>query len=167
MAAPYHEQALLQIAHQAIEREVSGKPPAQVKADSPPSPVFITIERGGKVVGCRGSLAARTPSLEQEVASEARAACAHDPRYGPLTSKDLSRILVTVTVVDRMEPVGSVDGLEPSEGLVVRSGDKVGVVLPWEGKDPATRLKWAYKKAGLSEGSPATLALLIAKRFRG
>jgi hypothetical protein len=40
-------------------------------------------------------------------------------------------------------------------------------VLPWEGKDPRIRLKWAYQKAGVAIGASANLYRLTATRFRG
>lgn len=101
------------------------------------------------------------------MAQAARSAAQHDPRYRPLTPKDLDSFLVTVTVVEGLDPVSGVDGLAPAEGLVLESGDAKGVVLPWEGKDPRTRLKWAYKKAGVPEGTPVRLYILHGERERG
>lgn len=74
---------------------------------------------------------------------------------------------VTVTVVDRLEPLSAISDLAPADGLVLRAGSKVGIVLPWEGKDPKIRLGWAYKKAGLPANSSATLERMIARRARG
>jgi len=50
---------------------------------------------------------------------------------------------------------------------VLKSGAKVGVVLPWEGKDPKTRLAWAYRKAGVKPGTSVRLYKLKAERYRG
>jgi|SRR5579862_9725412 len=158
---------LLAIAHQAIEREVRCELSQGYGTQTPARPVFVTIELNGVVLGCRGSLLARSTCLEEEVAQDARAACAHDPRYRPLTLADLDRILVTVTVVSDQQPIASVEGLTPAEGLVLVSGSRTGVVLPWEGKDPRTRLDWAYRKAGVPKGSPVTLYRMTAERFRG
>ena len=159
---------LIQIAHQAIAREIQHWDPEQANQSQIPSrPVFVTIELGGRVVGCRGTLEVRKASLQQEVEEDARAACAHDPRYRPLSASDLPKILVTVTVIDRLQPVSSVDGLGPEDGLVLKADGKTGVVLPWEGKDPRTRLKWAYRKAGVAEGASATLFRMVARRDRG
>ncbi len=158
--------ALIAIAKQAIRNEVLHIGTAGATGTLPPKGVFVTIERGGKVIGCRGALTARTQSLEQEVALAARSAAQHDPRYRPLTREDVKNFAVTVTIVDGLEQISNVDGLKPEDGLVVSSGDSKGVVLPWEGKDPHVRLDWAYKKAHAPEGSPAILYRLIARRFR-
>lgn len=150
-----------------MEAEVSRTALPSPKTSTPPRAVFVTIERNGKILGCRGSLTPLESSLEEEVIHEARAAAQHDPRYRPLQTNDLANYLVTVTVVESLQAIDDVRGLTPSEGLVLKSGTKTGVVLPWEGKDPNVRLNWAYKKAGVSKGSPVTLYKLIAERERG
>lgn len=158
---------LLKIARAAVVSEVRGAQPSATFEQTPPKPVFVTIERNGKVIGCRGSLVPHSRSLEKEVAEAAKAAAAHDPRYPPLSLADLSSFLVTVTIVDRLEPISDVGSLRPDDGLVLKLGSRTGVVLPWEGKDPAIRLQWAYRKAGVPTGSAITLQRMVARRFRG
>jgi len=160
---------LIYIARAAVRSEVTASSAPAARTHSPARGVFVTIERNGRVVGCRGSLEPITPSLEQEIDRNARAAARHDPRYQPLKPSDLREYLVTVTVVKRLEPIteGGALALSPSEGLVLKSGTRTGVVLPWEGRDPATRLRWAYTKAGAANGSPCRLYRLIAERYRG
>ena len=164
---PKDQQVLVDLARQAVESEVRHLEPPRPKVHSGAKAVFVTIERNGKVIGCRGDLTSRTASEEDEVVLAARAAAAHDPRYGPLKLTDLQGFLVTVTVVSKLDPMSSVDGLLPSDGLVLQAGNKKGIVLPWEGKDPQMRLKWAYKKAGVPENSAVTLFRLTASRCRG
>lgn len=157
--------ALLDLAEKAVEAAASGRPSPKVVAKAKPRPVFVTIERGGKVLGCRGSLRVRTSSLEEEVVQAATAAALHDPRHARLRSKDIRGSRVTVTVVNELQPLTSVEDLAQSDGLVLMSGEKVGVVLPWEGRDPRIRLEWAYRKAGISQGSAAILYLMKAERY--
>ena len=158
---------MVEVARAAVVAEVRGATPARFADRTPPQPVFVTIEVGGVVRGCRGDLIARARSLPEEVALAARAAAAHDPRYRPLAASELARFLVTVTVVARTEPLASVAGLPPEDGIVLRSGGRTGIVLPWEGRDPAVRLDWAYRKAGVTRGTPVSLERLVAQRFRG
>lgn len=162
------QQRLIQIAKHAVECAVRGVP-NEHRPDMaiPAKPVFVTIECKGKVVGCRGELAAKGKSLEEEISMEAESAAAHDPHYKPLRAEQLKDFQVTVTIVDHIEPIESVDGLQPSDGLVLEAGDRKGIVLPWEGRDPKVRLEWAYRKAGVARGSSAKLFQLIAERFRG
>ncbi len=149
-----------------VAQVVGGKTPP-LKVDGKSKPVFVTIERKGKILGCRGTLVARKTTLREEIAACAQSAAAHDPRYRPLQKNDLEGILVTVTIVNRIEPMSNVANLKPDDGLVLTSGNQQGVVLPWEGKDPAIRLKWAYQKAGVPVGSAAKLQRLIGERWRG
>lgn len=158
---------LIPLARQAVEAEVRGQRPPAPDSNTPSQGVFVTIERQGKILGCRGSLTALEPSLEQETIRAARGAARHDPRYKPVQLQDLAGYLVTVTVVEGLQPIDGVDGLQPSEGLVLKSGDRSGVVLPWEGKDPKVRLIWAYRKAGVPNGAPVSLYRMIAERERG
>jgi AMMECR1 domain-containing protein len=164
------EAALVRLAREAVRAEVLGTPLPRPEESSSPSPVFVTIERSGKVIGCRGDLECRARSLEEEIRRAARGAAAHDPRYRPLRKADLVDFLVTVTVVREQVPLEGpegIDGLSPADGLVLRSGSRTGVVLPWEGKDPQVRLRWAYAKAGVPPGSSCRLFRLIAERVRG
>jgi AMMECR1 domain-containing protein len=158
---------LITLARKAVVAEVQRKSPPKPETTTTAKPVFVTIERNGRILGCRGSLVARTQSLETEVIQAARSASSHDPRYQPMTSGDLTGMLVTVTVVLSQEPIKTVEGLSPKHGLVLTSGGRTGVVLPWEGKDPKTRLAWAYRKAGVKEGTKALLYRLVAERSRG
>jgi AMMECR1 domain-containing protein len=130
-----------------------------------PRPVFVTIEVDGKVRGCRGSLVARRKTLAEEVTAAATGAAATDPRHRPLQVRELARMRVTLTVIQSLEPLTNLATLTPEQGLVLRQGNRTGVVLPWEGRDPATRLRWAYTKAGLPEGTPATTERMFGERF--
>jgi len=158
---------LVHLARAAIRAEILGRPPPEPPSLGVSRPVFVTVEVAGRVRGCRGSLDRLEPSLAAEIVHAARAAAAHDPRWTPLTPKELATMKVTVTVIDRLEPIDSVSTLTPDQGLVLDAGQRKGIVLPWEGKDPKVRLQWAYRKAGVPEGSPATLRRMFASRFQG
>lgn len=165
-------EALVTLARQAVEAEVWRKPLAlpPVEKRSPVKPVFVTIERRGEVMGCRGTLRATCRSLEEEIIEAARSASGRDPRYRPLTPDDLKSFQVTVTIVERLEIISrdAALRLRPEEGLALTTlSGKTGVVLPWEGKDPRVRLIWAYRKAGVPENAACTLQRLIGERHRG
>lgn len=160
--------ALVKIARLGIESEVrKTQVPPFLNANTPAKGVFVTIEADGKILGCRGDLAPRAGSLELEVLTEARAAAAHDPRYKPLTPRQLAHYRVTITIVERLEPLPDFGSLQPGDGLVFESGDAKGVVLPWEGKDPRTRLIWARRKAGVPRDAHGRMFRLVGERFQG
>jgi len=163
--------ALIAAARNAVRRAVlDAKSVVSPAFMSPMSArgVFVTIERDGRVIGCRGTLRPRHADLLAETTAAATSAATSDPRYRPLTPGDLSRFLVTVTVVERLEPLDRTSALvlTPADGIALESGTRTGVVLPWEGRDPATRLRWAYKKAGVPDGSPCRLWRVVARRSR-
>ena len=74
---------------------------------------------------------------------------------------------MTVTLIERLEPLTDLATLRPGDGLVLTAGSRTGIVLPWEGRDPKTRLDWAYRKAGVVRGASVRLQRLIAPRYRG
>lgn len=158
----------ISIARQAIASVVESRTAkAETTNGHPAQPVFVTIEVDGTIRGCRGSLQARCRTLEEEIREAARSAAAFDPRYRPLQKGELPKFKVTVTLVTRLEPIQGVQGIGPEDGIVLKSGSKTGVVLPWEGKDAKVRLDWAYKKAGVSKGDTISLFRLIGERVRG
>jgi AMMECR1 domain-containing protein len=165
----WDEASLLELAREAVLCEVLGKTPPPIKGSDRALPVFVTIEQNGRVIGCRGALQARHTSLQHEVVHAARAAARHDPRYKPLTAASLKNFLVTVTIVEGSTPLTSsdIDALQPEDGLVLQSGQRFGIVLPWEGKAARVRLAWAYRKAGVGQGAACRLFRLKAQRFRG
>lgn len=163
--------ALIAVARDAVRGAVRGNAsaPAVSSRELPARGVFVTIERDGNVIGCRGTLQPRFAGLNAEVRSAARSAAAADPRYRPLTPPDLARFLVTVTVIERLEPIERAEALTlaPTDGLALESGNRTGVVLPYEGRDARIRLGWAYKKAGVPGNSSCRLWRIVARRFRG
>lgn len=165
----YDQTQLLALARSSIRAAVRGEALPRFESRSGAQPVFVTIERFGKVVGCRGSLRARTSSLEAEVATTARSAAATDPRYRPLTPAQLQQFRVTITIVRAQIPLdaSAIASLQREDGLVLQSGNRTGIVLPWEGSDPLVRLGWAYQKAGVARGVKCRLFRLKAERFAG
>ncbi|PQV63079.1 AMMECR1 domain-containing protein [Abditibacterium utsteinense] len=165
----YDEAKLVKLARLSVESGVRGVALPRVESGERARPVFVTIERNGQVIGCRGGLRPRAQSLEAEVVLAARSAATTDPRYRPLTVADLKNFRVTVTIIEAQIPLDAagIASLGREDGLVLRAGNRIGVVLPWEGSDPRTRLAWAYKKSGVSRGARCQLFRLKAERFAG
>ncbi len=131
--------------------------------------VFVTVEKRGQITprGCRGTLQPISRTLGEEIIRNSIAACSRDKRVAPLKFAELPNCLVSLTVVLRVAPIASIAQHDAqNNGLIARSGAKIGIVLPFEGRDAETQEKWAKLKAGLSENSPAPLLELFAVRFR-
>jgi AmmeMemoRadiSam system protein A len=96
--------SLLPIARAAISSAL-GQPLA-VAEDAvwlqDPGASFVTLMRHGQLRGCIGTLQARR-SLLADVKANAVAAALHDPRFSPLTAKELADTLVEVSVLSAMQ----------------------------------------------------------------
>lgn len=128
--------------------------------------IFVTLAVGNRVRGCSGSLYPRLPQRWQE-AEDALSRALQDTRYRPVQREELHRVRLSVTVVHALEPLEDIRLLGGTErGLVLRTPDgREGVVLPYEGRNPVERLRWAYRKAGAAQGTPAQMYRLRAERF--
>jgi AMMECR1 domain-containing protein len=146
----------------AVVCERLGETPAVKPNDEPAKPVFVTIERKGRVLGCQGSLDLRHAQMAEEIET----ACVWAMRGVPVNQLKPDEILVTLTMVNRLEPLRDVRTLTMEHGLVLTKGSRTGIVLPFEGKEPLVRLGWAYRKAGLKAGEPVILQKLIGVRCR-
>ena len=68
-----------------------------------PGAVFVTLERGGRLRGCIGSLTAQRP-LGAEVVRNARAA-SRDPRLPPVSREEVPHLSITVALLSPSEPM--------------------------------------------------------------
>lgn len=119
---------------------------------------FVTLQIGGELRGCIGSLVPRYP-LVRDVADHAYAAAFRDPRFSPVCEAELARLEVHLSVLTRPLPIAFddendlIDKIVPGvDGLVLKKGRHQGTFLPavWEKistpQDFLTQLKI---KAGL------------------
>ena len=154
--------ALLARARNAIARDLGG---AQVgEPDHPalhqPGATFVTLTREGELRGCIGSLQAFRP-LDQDVRENARAAAFRDPRFAPLSERELAATRVEVSLLTPAEPIcftteeDAVRQLRPGiDGVILESERHRGTFLPqvWESvTDPWQFMSELKRKAGLAE----------------
>ncbi len=162
---PTEQKYLLSLARHSIKAHLEGKKPDFSLAGKYNLPsdhrlfkirhgVFVTLDKWGTVRGCRGTLEPAQTDMAHEVAHNAVAAAMGDSRFPPLKPGGIDHCRISITVVRELIPVKTVSDIPGTDGIVVRQDGRVGVVLPYEGSDPLTRLGWAYKKAGLPEPSP-------------
>ena len=120
---------------------------------------FVTLEIDNKLRGCIGSLLP-TQAISLDIAQNVYAAANKDKRFTPLKDDELPNIDFTVSLLSSYERINfkSEDDLlnkiKPYEdGLVIRDGDRQGLLLPSVWKDFSTPKEFlnALKiKAGLS-----------------
>lgn len=165
---PAEQKYLLALARQSIKAHLQGKKPDFTLGGKYSFPsnhrlftaryaVFVTLDKWGTVRGCRGTLEPAQADVAHEVAHNAVGAAMGDRRFPPLRPGGIDHCRISITVMKELIPVKTVSGIPKSDGIVVRKEGRTGVVLPYEGSDPAVRLGWAYKKAGLPEPAPGEL----------
>lgn len=127
-----------------------------------PGASFVTLTSGrapgGALRGCIGSLGARRP-LREDVEANAVAAALHDPRFAPLTARELDDTVVEVSVLSVPAALPAADEAEllarlrPGvDGVVLSACGRRATFLPqvWEQlPDPADFLARLRRKAGL------------------
>jgi AmmeMemoRadiSam system protein B/AmmeMemoRadiSam system protein A len=158
---------LIDLTRQVLRQAVSddGKPPklningALPRALSAQRATFVTLEIGGVLRGCTGSiLPAR--SLLVDVADNAWRSGFGDRRFPPLTAEELSQLSIHVSVLStpRLIPAASenelLGALRPdTDGLIIRDGAHQALFLPsvWaQLPEPQAFLRQLKMKAGLA-----------------
>jgi AmmeMemoRadiSam system protein A len=119
---------------------------------------FVTLEIGGQLRGCIGTLAAHRP-LVLDVAAHAYAAAFDDPRFPELTESEFPRLEVYISVLSPPEPLRFdseerlLEQLRPGvDGLILQFRSHRATFLPavWESlPDPYVFLSQLKQKAGL------------------
>jgi len=139
----------------------TGKVPAQPLSPRPefnqPAAVFVTLNIGGRLRGCIGSLEPRG-ALADMVASYAGAAAFEDPRFPPVTEADLKKVTIEISVLSPLVRAGGAAEIkEGVHGVYLTSGRRSGTYLPqvWEhfGKKEDFLSSLCAEKAGLPPGA--------------
>jgi AmmeMemoRadiSam system protein A len=120
---------------------------------------FVTLEQHGALRGCIGRIAGDRP-LGEVVRSVAVSAACEDPRFPPVAPAELSELRIEISVLGEpalVEPVDPGRLVIGRDGLLVRRGSAVGVLLPQvateHDMDPEAFLAAACRKAGLGRYS--------------
>lgn len=117
---------------------------------------FVTLHMEGNLRGCIGTIFPTQDSLAEEIIENAISAAAYDPRFLPVTEKELARITCSVDVLMEPEDITSLEELDPSVyGVIVSDGKhRRGLLLPMlEGIDTAEeQVAIARRKAGIRPG---------------
>ena len=91
---------------------------------------FVTLHLDGDLRGCIGHIESGAP-LRVTLAACAVAAATSDPRFPRLTSEELDRSVIEVSLLGPLEPVQRLEEIEVGRhGLVVQMGYQRGLLLP-------------------------------------
>ena len=151
---------LLTIARNAIEKNFGRE--ARTVTPHPslshPGASFVTLTQNGQLRGCIGSLEAYR-ALAADVAENAVAAAFRDPRFAPLSSEEVDRTRVEVSLLEASVPIDfsdeadAISRLQPGvDGVILSYGKQRATFLPqvWESlPDPQRFMAQLKLKAGL------------------
>jgi AmmeMemoRadiSam system protein B/AmmeMemoRadiSam system protein A len=119
------------------------------------SGAFVTLEMAGELRGCIGHILAQEP-LVTTVQQAAVSAATQDPRFPPLTVKELEKVTVEISVLSPFRRITNVEEIEVgTHGLYIVADGGRGLLLPQVATDEGwTRdqfLNAVCRKAGLPE----------------
>ncbi len=150
---------LLEIARKSIQTYFENKSPyypdSISKALGLKLGAFVTLTEFEELRGCIGTFVASEP-LYKTIANMAREAAFSDPRFSPVTPKEIINLNIEISVLSPMKRVYNPDSVVVGrDGLYMKQGYNSGVLLPqvpvewgWERKQ---FLEQTCLKAGLSK----------------
>ena len=126
--------ALLRSARDSIRRALAGDwSPTATRAGGElgePRGVFVTLHMGGDLRGCIGYIEPVVP-LAQAVEEVAAKSALEDPRFPPLTKRELQEVEIEISVLSPLTRVRDAREIKVGvHGLVVSSGFRRGLLLP-------------------------------------
>ena len=174
-------QVLIQLARQTIMAELGRKVDnensealqAALKDDKLQAccGTFVTLTINEQLRGCIGNLTATEP-LPDSVRKNAINAAFHDYRFTPLTSKELDRVEVEVSILTVPQPLEYIDGKDlisklhvNVDGVIIHKGSASATFLPqvWEQLPrPEDFLNHLCQKAGLPSNAWQTTPLKVS-----
>lgn len=160
------EDPYVRLARLALETYVRTGRPAELPEGLPDelqnrrAGVFVSLKKDGVLRGCIGTTAPTTRSVAREILRNAVSSGTEDPRFPPVTEKELPRLVYSVDVLGENEPVASRAELDAGRyGVIVSNGHRQGLLLPnLEGVDTVDeQIEIARRKAGIGPGEPCEL----------
>lgn len=158
--SPEEREELLGIARRAAEGFVSaGRVPEEMPGSGrlrTPGAAFVTLSSSGRLRGCIGYTEAVAP-LFRTVQECAVAAATGDPRFPPVTPREMGGLRIEISVLSPLSPIRPRDVVVGIHGLMIRKGGRRGLLLPQVpseyGWDRETYLDQLCEKAGLPRGA--------------
>jgi AmmeMemoRadiSam system protein A len=148
---------LLKIARTTIESRIKGKDAPEFTPDSETLKenrgAFVSLHRKGNLRGCIGHIQATKP-LYKTIQEMAISAAFQDPRFEPMSEKELEDLDIEISVLTPMKPVTDINEIEVGKhGLMIVKDYYSGLLLPQVateyGWDRETFLEHTCMKAGL------------------
>ena len=151
------KKTLHHIAKTVIENKARGKAVPEFKIDSSilkeNRGAFVTVNKRGQLRGCIGYIEGHGP-LYKTIEEMAEAAAFRDPRFSPVTERELSDLEIEISVLTPLKRITDVNEIEVGKhGIYIKKGWYSGLLLPQVateyGWDRKTFLEHTCQKAGL------------------
>ncbi|MEI7672006.1 MAG: AmmeMemoRadiSam system protein A, partial [Deltaproteobacteria bacterium] len=158
---PTDRKYLLRLARETISRYLTMKMVPLPRLSSPvlrePRGVFVTLKKREELRGCIGRMVPDRP-LAELVGAMALQSAFEDPRFSPVTLKELADLEIEISVLTPMKPVsGPNDIVVGRDGVLLQKGGKSAVFLPQvapeQGWGRDEMLDHLSRKAGLPAGA--------------
>jgi AmmeMemoRadiSam system protein B/AmmeMemoRadiSam system protein A len=166
---------LVALARETVEKYVkegrTPPPPAILAPEmKEKAGVFVSIhKKNGALRGCIGTFEPQQKNVAEEVIANAVSAATRDPRFSPITTRELPDLDYSVDVLTRPEPVEGIDQLDPKKyGVIAECGWRRGLLLPdLEGVDKVEdQVAICCQKGGIGPGEPVQLYRFEVKRYK-
>jgi len=131
--------------------------------------VFVSLHKNGELRGCIGTIEPAQHNIAEEVIANAISSATSDPRFPPVTTRELQQLDYKVDVLTSPEPVASESELDPHKyGVIVEAGYRRGLLLPdLEGVGTAQhQIEICYRKAGIKTDEPVQLYRFEVNRYQ-
>jgi AmmeMemoRadiSam system protein B/AmmeMemoRadiSam system protein A len=151
------KKTLHHIAKTVIENMARGKHVPEFKVEAPilkeNRGAFVTINKRGQLRGCIGYIEGRGP-VYKTIEEMAEAAAFRDPRFNPVTERELPELEIEISVLTPLKRITDVNEIEVGKhGIYIKKGWYSGLLLPQVateyGWDRKTFLEHTCQKAGL------------------
>lgn len=170
---PHPPHPYVQLAVEAIRKHLAEGEILEATEDRDPSfrrkaGVFVSIKKAGRLRGCMGTIEPAQSNLAREIVYNAISAACQDPRFPPVSAEELPDLRVSIDVLGTPERVDDLAELDPKNyGLIVRRGDKRGLLLPdLEGVETSVQqVSIAKRKAGIDPAEDCDLERFATERY--
>ena len=122
--------------------------------------VFVSLHKENRLRGCIGTISPTAACVADEILRNAVHSGTEDPRFEPVTADELPRLVYSVDVLGKAEPIVDKALLDVKRyGVIVRRGTRTGLLLPnLEGVDTIDeQVRIALRTAGIGEEEPYAL----------
>jgi AmmeMemoRadiSam system protein B/AmmeMemoRadiSam system protein A len=156
---PRDRKYLLSLARETINRYLTLKMTPLPRLSTPMRRelrgVFVTLKKRGNLRGCIGRMTADRPLAELVGAMALEAAFA-DPRFSPVTLRELPALEVEISVLTPMRQVSGPDDIVVGrDGVLIKKGGRSAVFLPQVAPEQGWKRDEMLDHLSMKAGMPA------------